>query len=116
MAALVEVHSEEELQVALDVGADLIGINNRDLTQMVTDLETTARLRPLVPPGVTLVSESGIRTAEDIAWLAGLGVDAALVGESLVTAPDAAVLLQSFLAAGRTAQAQPSAAPASAPA
>jgi indole-3-glycerol phosphate synthase len=116
MAALVEVHSEEELQVALDVGADLIGINNRDLTRMVTDLETTARLRPLVPPGVTLVSESGIRTAEDIAWLAGLGVDAALVGESLVTAPDAAVLLQSFLAAGRTARDRPSAAPASAPA
>lgn len=100
MAALVEVHSEEELGVALDVGADLIGINNRDLTRMVTDLGTTAKLRPLVPPGVTLVSESGIRTAEDIAWLAGLGVDAALVGESLVTAPDSAVLLQSFLTAG----------------
>ncbi len=113
MAALVEVHSEEELGVALaclacpdegregGVSADLIGVNNRDLTRMVTDLETTAKLRPLVPAGVTLVSESGIRTAEDIAWLAGLGVDAALVGESLVTAPDAAVLLQSFLEAGR---------------
>jgi indole-3-glycerol phosphate synthase len=100
MAALVEVHSEEELGVALDVGATLIGINNRDLTRMVTDLETTAKLRPLVPPGVTLVSESGIRTPEDVAWLAGLGVDAALVGESLVTAPDAAELLRSFLAAG----------------
>ena len=107
MAALVEVHSEEELGVALDVGAELIGINNRDLTRMVTDLETTAKLRPLVPPGVTLVSESGIRTAEDIAWLAGLGVDAALVGESLVTAPDAAVLLQSFLAAGAPSPAAP---------
>jgi indole-3-glycerol phosphate synthase len=105
MAALVEVHSEEELGIALDVGADLVGINNRDLTRMVTDLETTARLRPLVPPGITLVSESGIRTPEDVAWLAGLGVDAALVGESLVTAPDAAVLLQSLLAAGRPAPA-----------
>ena len=105
MAALVEVHSKEELGVALDVGADVIGINNRDLTRMVTDLETTARLRPLVPSGVTLVSESGIRTAEDIAWLAGLGVDAALVGESLVTAPDAAVLLRAFLEAGRPAEA-----------
>jgi indole-3-glycerol phosphate synthase len=107
MAALVEVHSEEELGVALDIGAELIGINNRDLTRMVTDLETTAKLRPLVPPGVTLVSESGIRTAEDIAWLAGLGVDAALVGESLVTAPDAAVLLRSFLEAGAPASASP---------
>ena len=105
MAALVEVHSEEELGIALDLGSDLIGINNRDLTRMVTDLETTAKLRPLVPPGVTLVSESGIRTAEDVAWLAGLGVDAALVGESLVTAPDAAALLQSFLEAGAPATA-----------
>jgi indole-3-glycerol phosphate synthase len=107
MAALVEVHSEEELGVALDIGADLIGINNRDLTRMVTDLETTAKLRPLVPPGVSLVSESGIRTAEDVAWLAGLGIDAALVGESLVTAPDAAVLLRSFLEAGRAADLSP---------
>jgi indole-3-glycerol phosphate synthase len=100
MAALIEVHSEAELQVALDAKATLIGINNRDLTRMVTDLETTAKLRPLVPSGVTLVSESGIRTADDIAWLAGLDVDAALIGESLVTAPDAAELLRSFIAAG----------------
>ena len=100
MAALVEVHTEDELQIALDVGSELIGINNRDLTRMVTDLATTAKLRPLVPAGVTLVSESGIRTAEDIAMLRDLGVDAALVGESLVTAPDAGELLRSFLAAG----------------
>jgi indole-3-glycerol phosphate synthase len=105
MAALVEVHSKEELKIALDVGADLIGINNRDLTRMVTDLETTARLRPLVPAGVTLVSESGIRTPEDIAWLRDLRVDAALVGESLVTAPDAGALLQSLLAAGQPQEA-----------
>jgi indole-3-glycerol phosphate synthase len=105
MAALVEVHSERELEVALDIGADVIGINNRDLARMTTDLETTARLRPLVPPSVTLVSESGIRTADDIAWLAGLGVDAALVGESLVTAPDAAALLASFVAVGQAVDA-----------
>jgi indole-3-glycerol phosphate synthase len=105
MAALVEIHSERELEVALDVGADLIGINNRDLTRMVTDLETTARLRPLVPPSVTLVSESGIRTSDDIAWLAGLGVDAALVGEALVTAPDPAALLGKFVAAGKAVDA-----------
>jgi indole-3-glycerol phosphate synthase len=103
MAALVEVHSEAELQVAVDAGADLIGINNRDLTRMVTELETTAKLRPLVPADVTLVSESGIRTADDIAWLARLGVDAALIGESLVTAPDAAELLREFIQAGRLA-------------
>ena len=101
MIALVEVHSEDELRVALDCGATLVGINNRDLTRMVTDLETTAKLRPLVPDGVTLVSESGIRTPAEIAWLRDLGVDAALVGESLVTAPDPAALLGEFLAAGR---------------
>jgi indole-3-glycerol phosphate synthase len=111
MAALVEVHSEAELQVALACGSNLVGINNRDLTRMVTDLDTTARLRPLVPDGVTLVSESGIRTPDDIAWLAAIGMDAALIGESLVTAPDAAVLLQDFLAAGGATQNQPSAAP-----
>ena len=105
MAAVVEVHSEDELKIALDCGSELIGINNRDLTRMVTELETTAKLRPLVPPGVTLVSESGIRTADDIAWLAGLGVDAALIGESLVTAPDAAALLRDFIAAGQTTKA-----------
>ncbi|MFN8637355.1 MAG: indole-3-glycerol phosphate synthase TrpC [Chloroflexota bacterium] len=121
LTALVEVHSEEELKVALDLGCDLIGINNRDLTRMVTDIESTARLRPLVPPGVTLVSESGIRTAEDIAWLRDLGVDAALIGESLVTAPDAGELLRSFLAAGGSAPAPVSSAsspiaPAPAPA
>src|SRR5206468_12410311 len=79
MAVLVEVHSEEELKVALDCGADLIGINNRDLTRMVTDVQTTAKLRPLVPAGVTLVSESGIRTPDEITWLRDLDVDAALV-------------------------------------
>ncbi len=102
MAALVEVHTEAELRIALEVGADLIGINNRDLTRMVTDVQTTSLLRPLVPAGVTLVSESGIRIADDIAMLRDLGVDAALIGESLVTAPDAGDLLRSFLAAGGT--------------
>jgi indole-3-glycerol phosphate synthase len=112
MAALVEVHTEHELKVALDVGSELVGVNNRDLTRMVTDVSTTAKLRPLVPAGVTLVSESGIRTAEDIAMLRDLGVDAALVGESLVTAPDAGELLRSFLAAGAPLPAGASKAPA----
>jgi len=104
MAALVEVHSEDELKIALDCGSDLIGINNRDLTRMVTDVQTTAKLRPFVPSGVTVVSESGIRTPDEIAWLRDLGVDAALIGESLVTAPDAGVLLQEMLEAGAPVQ------------
>jgi indole-3-glycerol phosphate synthase len=101
MAALVEVHTEDELKIAIECGASLIGINNRDLTRMVTDLQTTVKLRPLVPAGVTLISESGIRTPDDIAMLRDLGVDGALIGESLVTAPDAGVLLGEMLAAGR---------------
>ena len=102
MAALVEAHTAEEIETALGAGATLLGINNRDLTRMVVDVATTERLRPLVPSGVTLVSESGIRSAEDIARLRAIGVDAALVGEALVTAPDAGELLGSLIAAGRS--------------
>ena len=100
MAALVEAHTAEEIETALDAGATLLGINNRDLTRMVVDVATTERLRPLVPSGVTLVSESGIRTADDIARLRSAGVDAVLVGEALVTAPDAGELLSAMLVAG----------------
>ncbi|MDW8009507.1 MAG: indole-3-glycerol phosphate synthase TrpC [Chloroflexota bacterium] len=91
MDALVEVHHEAELEAALEAGADLVGINNRDLRTFRVDLETTARLRPMIPPGVTVVAESGIHTREDAARLAALGVDAILVGEALVTAPDPAL-------------------------
>ncbi|MCC6173662.1 MAG: indole-3-glycerol phosphate synthase TrpC [Chloroflexi bacterium] len=101
MAALVEVHTEDELRVGLDVGATLVGINNRDLTRMVVDLETTAKLRPLVPDGVTVVSESGIRTPADVRRLREIGVDAALIGESLVVSDDPKALLRDVIAAGR---------------
>ena len=101
MAALVEVHTERELAVALDLGSTLVGINNRDLTRMAVDLETTARLRPLVPPGVTVVGESGIRTPDDVRRLHRLGVDAVLVGAALVTADDPGARLGELVAAGR---------------
>ena len=101
MAALVEVHTVGELAVAADLGALLIGINNRDLTRMTVDLETTERLRPLVPPGVTVVAESGIRTADDVSRLRRLEVDAVLVGEALVTAEDPVERLGELVAAGR---------------
>jgi indole-3-glycerol phosphate synthase len=83
---LVEVHREAELEVALRAGADLIGINNRDLRTFRTDLAVTERLAPLCPPGVTVVSESGVRGPEDVERLARAGVHAVLVGEALVTA------------------------------
>lgn len=89
LTPLVEVHDEQELERVLRLpNLKLIGVNNRDLKTFNISLDTTARLRPLVPPGLTLVSESGIFTAAHVAQLAALGVDAALVGEALVTAPD----------------------------
>lgn len=88
MDSLVEVHDAEELDRALDAGASLVGINNRDLRTFKTDLELTLRLLDRVPPEVTLVGESGIRTAEDVRRLGAAGVDAVLVGESLMRQPD----------------------------
>ena len=85
---LVEVHDENELERALDIGASFIGINNRDLTTMKTDRATTARLRPRIPAGHLVISESGIDRRADIEELERLSVDAALVGESLLRATD----------------------------
>lgn len=90
MAALVEVHSRHELDAALDAGAAIIGINNRDLTTLKVDLLVTEQLRPHVPPGHTVVSESGIHERAVVERLSRLGVHAILVGEALVTAPDIA--------------------------
>jgi indole-3-glycerol phosphate synthase len=90
MAALVEVHNLPELEIALACGADLVGINNRDLHTFKTRLETTLELKPHVPAEVVVVAESGIHTRADVDRLAQAGVDAILVGEALVTAPDVA--------------------------
>jgi len=99
MAALVEVHDRAEVERALSAGATLIGINNRDLHSFAVDLATTLDLRPLVPPESTVVSESGIRTAADLVVLHQHGVQAALIGEALVTAADAAIVLKEFVQA-----------------
>ena len=88
LAALVEVHSEEELDRAVDAGADIVGINNRDLRTIEVDLAMTEELAPRVPAAVVTVAESGIRTPEDVARLAAAGVDAVLVGEHLMRAVD----------------------------
>ncbi len=100
MQALVEVHTEGELDRALAAGARIIGINNRDLRTFKVDLGVTARLRPRIPADRIVVSESGIRTRADIERLAGLGVHAALIGEALMSAPDPEALLAELL--GRT--------------
>jgi indole-3-glycerol phosphate synthase len=85
---LVEVHDPAELQIAVEVGAEVIGINNRDLHTFKTDLSVTEGLAPLVPAGKVIVSESGISNREDLRRLSDVGVNAVLVGEALVTAPD----------------------------
>jgi len=88
MDALVEVHSRRELEAALSVGADLVGINNRDLRTFEVRLETTCQLAPTVPDGVAVVAESGIRTRADVERLKQCGVHAVLVGETLMRSRD----------------------------
>jgi indole-3-glycerol phosphate synthase len=88
LTPLVEVHTLEELEAGLKLNPVLIGINNRDLNTFEVNLETSLRLRPHVPDHVMLVAESGIHSWQDAAKLAQAGVDAILVGEALVTAPD----------------------------
>jgi indole-3-glycerol phosphate synthase len=98
MSALVEVHTREELARALDAGARIIGINNRDLRTFTVRLETALALVEHVPEGCLAVAESGLRTAADIAQLRAAGFDAFLVGEHLMKAPDAAAALQALRA------------------
>lgn len=90
MDCLVEVHSEEEVETALSAGAEIIGINNRNLKTFEVDLETTARLRDLIPSGKIVVGESGICSRADALRLRALGIDAILVGEALLRSPDPA--------------------------
>jgi indole-3-glycerol phosphate synthase len=97
MAALLEVHTVEELERILPLRPRLLGINNRDLRTFHTDIETTVRLLPLIPPEVVVVSESGIETAADITRLRDKGVRAFLIGESLMRAPDPGVKLRELL-------------------
>ena len=94
LCALVEVHDERELEVALAADARVIGINNRDLRTFETDLGVTERLAPRVPEGVVVVAESGIFTPSDMARLAASGAHAFLVGESLMREADVANALR----------------------
>jgi len=96
MAALVEVHDGGELQRALDAGAKLVGVNQRDLHTFEVDEARAARLAENTPPGVVKVAESGIRESADVSRLAACGYDAVLVGESLVTSPDPAAAVRTL--------------------
>ena len=94
---LVEVHDEAELERALACGVQLLGINNRDLRTFHTTIETSERLVRLVPPGVTVVSESGLSQSEQLSRLETQGVRAFLIGETFMAAPDPGVPLRALL-------------------
>jgi indole-3-glycerol phosphate synthase len=97
LSCLVEVHDEKEMFKALLAGAEIIGINNRDLATFKVDIDTTRRLRMLVPQELVVVSESGIHTKEDMKKMRECKVDAVLVGEALVTAPDIPAKMRELL-------------------
>ena len=99
LQVLVETHDENEVSIALESGAEIIGVNNRNLNTFEVSLETSVKLRALVPTDKVFVAESGIHTTEDIALLKKLGCDAALIGESLMTAPNRMEKIQLFKAA-----------------
>lgn len=88
LTALVEAHDENEIQAALNAGARLVGVNNRNLKDFTVDTENSRSLRRLIPPNVLFVSESGVKSAEDVKKLREIGADAVLVGETLMRAED----------------------------
>jgi indole-3-glycerol phosphate synthase len=94
MEALVEVRDEEEMEVAVGAGAGVVGVNHRDLRTFEVDLGLSGRLRPLLGADAVFVAESGVHSAEDARQLRGVGVDAILVGEALMRAPDPAAKLR----------------------
>ncbi|MDO5682216.1 MAG: indole-3-glycerol phosphate synthase TrpC [Propionibacteriaceae bacterium] len=101
LTSLVEAHTADEVARALSAGADVLGVNNRDLKTLEVDRSNFARLAADIPAGVIKVAESGVRTAADVADFAAAGADVALVGEALVTGADPADAVRAMLAAGR---------------
>ncbi|WP_073285573.1 indole-3-glycerol phosphate synthase TrpC [Anaerosporobacter mobilis] len=101
MATLVEAHDEEEVKRALETGARIIGVNNRDLKTFQVDIQNSIRLRALVPKEVLFISESGIKTADDIKELVANGVDGVLIGETMMTATNRREQLQELIQSSR---------------
>lgn len=88
ISALVETHGEEEVKAAINAGARIIGVNNRNLKDFTVDTDNSRRMRDLVPPDILFVSESGVKTSQDIQALREMGADAVLIGETLMRAGD----------------------------
>ncbi len=97
MAALIEVHNPEELQRALEISPNIVGVNNRNLKTFDVDLNVTMALAPQIPDHIAIVGESGVRDREDVVRLATAGVDAVLVGESLMRQPDRSSAVRDLL-------------------
>jgi len=97
MKCLVEVHNEAEVETALKSGAKIIGINNRDLRTFKVDINTTRRLKPLIPEDRIVVSESGIKNRSDVEKIKSWGVDAVLIGEALMASKDIAAAMKELL-------------------
>ena len=97
LSVLFEVHNDEDLEKAFYVDADIIGINNRDLNTLAIDLTTTLRLKSVIPSGKIIVSESGIRTRQDVVTLQDNGIDAMLIGTSFMEAPDIGKKIEEML-------------------
>jgi indole-3-glycerol phosphate synthase len=104
LETIVEIRDERELQRALDAGARIIGINNRDLETLVIDPKTSERLLPLIPRGIIAIAESGMASKKDIERVADLGADAVLIGSSLSASPDPAALLDELTSVLRVAR------------
>ena len=96
MSAIVEAHDENEIKRAIDAGADIIGVNNRNLKDFSVDIENSIRLRSCVEEDIIFISESGIKTKEDVARLKENNVDAVLIGETLMKSPDKKAMIQEF--------------------
>lgn len=100
LTALVEAHDAKEIQSAVDAGARVIGVNNRNLKDFSVDFSNASRLRDLIPPESIYVAESGVSCAADVAALRSIGADAVLMGEVLMRAPDKTALLREMRHAG----------------
>ena len=96
LAAIVETHDADEIKTAVEVGAEIIGVNNRNLKNFTVDFDNAARLRELIPPNKIYVAESGVKTSADISTLKKIGADAVLIGEALMRAADKKSALESF--------------------
>ena len=96
LATLVETHDEKEIRSAVSAGAQIIGVNNRNLKDFSVDFSNAARLRELIPPDCVYVAESGVSSAEDVATLKGIGADAVLMGEVLMRAGDKKAMLKAM--------------------